>query len=166
MGYRSDVAYVVAFHDDQQPEVAHAEFVAFQAWVKQHSIQTDEVNIVATGMHPVEFNHADAEQSSDEMKWYPQEGVLMMRWQSVKWYPNYPETNWHQALLFKSLTYNTGAYRFVRVGEEFDDVEVIEEGCRGGSHELGRGYSLYEWVDVHRSVSFSPPSETLNKEAA
>ena len=166
MGYRSDVAYVVAFHDSQQPEVAHAEFVAFQAWVKQHLILTDDVNVTATGTHPIVFNQMDAQEASDEMKWYPQEGVLMMRWQSVKWYPAYPETNWHEALLFKSITYSTGAYRFVRVGEEFDDVEVEEEGSDGGSHQSGRGYSLEEWVDVCRSVSFSPPSETLNKEAA
>jgi len=165
MGYRSDVAYVVAFHDYEKPEVAHAEFVAFQAWVKQHLVQTDEVNVVATGMYPLMFNHADAEKACNELKWYPQEGVLMMRWQSVKWYPAYPETNWHEALLFKSTTYTTGAYRFVRVGEEFDDVEVREERFHSASHQLGRGYSLEEWVDVNRSVSFSPPSETLNKEA-
>jgi len=164
MGYRSDVAYVVAFHDSQHPEVAHAEFVAFQAWVKQHSIQTGEVNVVATGMHPVEFNHADVGQACDDFKWYPQEGVLMMRWESVKWYPNYPETTWHKELLDKSVTYTTGSYRFVRIGEEFDDVEVEEAG--GGAYQSGRGYSLHEWLDVQRSISFSPPCETLDKEAA
>lgn len=159
MGYRSDVAYIIAFHHTDFPEKAHADFVAFHEWVKQYTV--DEEEGVAHKAASPQYGIDRVQEDCDHFKFYPQEGVLLMRWEHVKWYPNYPETRWHTGLLETCLGYQTGAYRFVRIGEEFDDVEVTEEGDNDG-----KGYSLYEWVDVIRSINFSSPREYIHKEIA
>jgi len=157
MGYRNEIAYVVAFHHSEEPEVAHAEFLAFQEWVKQHSV--DEEPAIAHKAASPQYGFADACQDCDHFKWYPQNGMLMMRWEDVKWYENYPSTQWHEQILGKCLLYQTGAYRFVRIGERYNDIEVVE---RGG--EDAKGYYLAEWVEPERGIIFSPPDETLNNE--
>lgn len=149
MGYRSDVAYIVAFHHTEKPEVAHAEFIAFQEWVKQHAVEHSGSL----------YNYSNVEEICDHFKWYPQNGMLMMRWEDVKWYEDYPSTQWHEQILGKCLLYQTGAYRFVRIGEDYNDIEVMERGDQDA-----RGYSLYEWVELERGINFSTPDETLNNE--
>jgi len=154
MGYRNEIAYVVAFHHTEKPEVAHAEFIAFQKWVKQHAIMDGNLNVESL------YAYSDATKYCDHFKWYPQNGMLLMRWEDVKWYENYPSTQWHEQILSKCLLYQTGAYRFVRIGERYNDIEVIERG-----DEDAKGYYLAEWVEPERGINFSTPSETEDKEA-
>ena len=158
MGYRSDVAYVVAFHHTEKPEVAHAEFLAFQEWVKQHTVDEEEgMAHKAASPKTLMYGYSNAEEDCDHFKWYPQDGVLMVRLEDVKWYEHFPEVKWHEGLLMQCLGYQTGAYRFVRVGENYNDIEVDEKG--------EPDIEVWHYLDVQRSISFSPPHETEDKEA-
>ena len=51
----------------------------------------------------------------------------LLQWRSIKWYSNYD--GYRGASLLNGLIYNItySNYRFIRVGEEYDDVEM-----RGG----------------------------------
>ena len=162
MGYRSDVAYVVVFDRETEPEIAHAEYLTFHGWVKQHTIETKENHTAASGIKPVLFGLSDVEMSADHFKWYPQNNMLAMQWDHVKWYDGYPEVEWHEQLLSRCLEFRTGGYRFVRIGEEYNDIDIREE---GHNHT----FEMWQYLDVHRSIHFSPPSETEDnqtKEAA
>lgn len=158
MGYRSNIAYVVAFHDNKFPEKAHADYLAFQEWVKHHSVPIHSVKGTTEG-RAARYDFASVEQDVNHFKWHPEDGVLIVRIEDVKFYDGYSETQWHRELLKKCLDYETGAYRFIRIGEDYTDIEVEEQG-----DVQARGYSLYEWIDLHREIVISGPHEPIDKE--
>lgn len=158
MGYRSAVAYVVAFGSNDQPEKAHIEYLQFQAWVKQ-LVTDSEVN----PGQPETYDYTNAMKdfnTSDgwaEFKWYPENNMLIFRVDHAKWYPEYPDVKWHETVVEQANEYSTAGYRFVRIGEEYDDIETREENASN--------IDLFEYVDVCRTVEVSRPSEQQNKEA-
>ena len=97
-------------------------------------------------------------QECDELNTdYDGEGNWMMRWSSIKWYESYPEiamlSSFIEALNcddlsefgVKALDDHTGEeyaelYKFIRIGEELDDME-------------SRGYGYYN-VGINRSIDF------------
>ena len=151
MGYRSDVAYVVKFYsrDDDEPEKAFADFVHFTDWVKNHhttEVQDGERKLIHT------YND-----ENNNLAIHKQDLMLSFFANSVKWYESYVDVQWHELLLQKVTTYATGNYRFVRIGEEYGDVVVTQ-------HDPTY-FEMYDYVDVCRSLEFSPPHETEDKEA-
>lgn len=151
MGYRSDVAYVVKFYskDDAEPEKAFADFVHFTDWVKNYHI-TKVQNAGKELIHT--YNDED-----NNLLIHKHNLMLSFSADSVKWYESYVDVQWHEQLLEKVNTYDTGNYRFVRIGEEYEDVEVTQ-------HDPTY-FEMYDYVDVNRSIDFSPPYETEDKEA-
>lgn len=140
MGYRSEVAYVIRFKDADQR----------QAFINIQRAKADkDINTALDEMVEVEDNmigyHAD----------------------HVKWYDDYPEVKAHQTLMKDSialfgddnpntLDYDDQAgYRFIRLGEEQDDNEDVEE---------GNSECLYEYVDWHRAVEVSFKRNTYDKQ--
>lgn len=156
MGYRSAVAYVVAFGSNEYPEKAHVEYLQFQAWVKQlvvgMSIGQSESYDYNEAMKDFNTNDGWA-----EFKWYPANNMLIFRVDHAKWYPEYTDVKWHEAVIEQANEYSTAGYRFVRIGEEYDDIETREENASN--------IDLYEYVDVCRTVEVHPPREQQNKEA-
>ena len=97
MGYRSAVAYIIKFKDAAQRE-------QFEELVKhrgnEHMIQAlDEL---------------------DKKDYY-----LVAQFDNVKWYESYDDVASHHALMefARKVFPDDTAWRFVRIGEEIDDVE-------------------------------------------
>tara|TARA_R110000824_G_scaffold203595_2_gene388108 strand:- start:853 stop:1254 length:402 start_codon:yes stop_codon:yes gene_type:complete len=121
MGYRSDVVLAIA------PEAAHA-------WMALLAKRPEVMSLV---------------QGADKhFSGYEQEGDWFMQWADLKWYSSYPEVNeiirFMEALQSEDmedygevdnaedkdgniLTWDS-LFRFVRVGEEYDDIDDIGSG--------------------------------------
>ena len=64
-----------------------------------------------------------------------EEGAILFHWSGIKWYDSHPPITAVQSFLLRmgeleSEDYDEWAceYRFVRLGEDYDDVEVIGSG--------------------------------------
>lgn len=129
MGYRSEVAYVIRFKDKEQREL----FVALQrAKADKH------INEALNEMIELE------------------EDKLAYHADSVKWYDSYEEVQAHEKLMGEALELfnedqDITGYRFIRIGEEYEDV-VVED--HGDSDEL------WEYLDVQRSINVAFQTNT------
>ena len=104
MGYRSDVALIL----DKES------VIKLHAAIADSSLNEEtrkEVNDLFA--HPSRHLH-DPEGGSE--LWY---------WDSVKWYSDYPDVSFIENFISENCDLDN--YRFMRVGEEWDDIEV--EGC-------------------------------------
>jgi hypothetical protein len=151
MGYRSDVAYAVKFHHETEPEIAFAEFVRFVKWVKEEHKTTD-----TTDNTHYTFNQED--DADDAFKIHHKNLMISAYFTDTKWYEAYASVKWHEQLLDKVHEYSTGNYRFVRIGEEIEDTEIKDHSPTV--------FEMWGYVDVHRSINYSPPDETEDKEPA
>lgn len=166
MGYRSEVAYMVKFYDKDEPEKAHADYIKFQAWVKtKHRVVRNQEVENKLSINPDRYTYADAEKdfNSDQggdfiFRWYDADNTLCLKAEWIKWYENYAEVQWHHQLLNEVKAYDTGSYRFVRIGEEDNDVETQE-------HNAGLD-DLYDRIYPNRYIEFHLPSEPEIKEKA
>jgi hypothetical protein len=81
---------------------------------------------------------------------------------NIKWYGTFPEVRIIEDILAESKSYPTAAYRFVRLGEDYEDIVVDDhngdEYCTDGFPEP------WELIEVERTFSFPPTPETLTKE--
>lgn len=55
-------------------------------------------------------------------------GAELWSWQAVKWYADYPDVSFIENFIANTAGYDN--YRFVRIGEDWDDAEV-----EGGFHD-------------------------------
>lgn len=129
MGYRSEVAYVLRFKNREQREL----FVSLQR--------------AKADTHINEALDELVELEEDKMAYHAY---------SVKWYDSYEDVQAHETLMHETLElFNTEqditGYRFIRIGEEYEDVVVQDHGDAD---------ELWEYLEVHRSVNISFPSET------
>jgi len=126
MGYRSDVAYVIGFGSMDERS-------AFIELVK----------------HKEDKEMAEAlDECACEDKERP---LITFRCNDVKWYVSYLDVQGHERLMryATEVFEGTAGWRFVRVGEENNDIEINEDGCteiRVGDHCI----ELYEILDVPR----------------
>ena len=115
MGYRSEV--VLAVNKEIMPE-----FLAYLA-------TNDEAKLVVFSDHC----HLDQD--------YCGEGHLLVNWTSIKWYEGYPDVD-----VIEKFTCEMDAdtdkgemFRFVRVGEDYEDIE-----------NRGYGFDIF----VNRSIDY------------
>jgi hypothetical protein len=104
MGYRSQVAYVVAFKDEEQRDT----FIALQLAKKD-----DMVNEALKEVNKLESN---------KLFYYADD---------VKWYDSYPIVMAHTNIYWEAVDMfgDDGAgYRFTRIGEEVEDIVISEDG--------------------------------------
>ena len=101
MGYRSEVKYVISFKDEEQRDL-------FCELVKQKG---------------------DEEMTKAVEELDKRERYLVASFDHVKWYPEYPDVKSHHALMaFSRVVFEDDAgWRFVRIGEEDNDVEVFSD---------------------------------------
>ena len=99
MGYRSEV--VLAVDKEIMPE-----FLA-------HLATNDEAKTMVFADHC----HLDQD--------YCDEGHLLVTWNSIKWYESYPEVNVIEKFIseMEEAADKSEMFRFVRIGEDYDDVE-------------------------------------------
>ena len=120
MGYRSDVVYGIQFPDK----------AAVAAYMTKLRLTTDNKN--------AEFDKLNVSSGCGDavLVWFSES--------SVKWYEDhYEDVQWHMALIAQASAAGLPTY-FVRVGEDFDDIQR-EETNDGGflSDYLGVNCTVY-----------------------
>ena len=130
MGYRSDVAYTIRFVSDDDTKNRQS-FYTFLAEAKS--------NAAIAGCFNAHWNGVEV----DEVRLR-----INFTADNVKWYEDYADVQCHEALINLAnewvndeLNNSEIAYRFVRVGEEVEDVESRT----GGTAE-------WDWVNVVRAI--------------
>jgi hypothetical protein len=121
MGYRSEVAYVIKFNDIAQRDA----FVTLML-AKNDPIVTEAIN---------DTTH---EQTDDP--------VITFRAGDVKWYASFPDVQVHHQMIREATELYEAEWRFVRIGEDSNDIEVQEE---------GNEFELWEYVDPVSSIRTS-----------
>jgi hypothetical protein len=113
MGYRSQVSYIIAFKDNEQRET-------FKELVKH---KDDEHMISAL---------------VDDCFSHPTQPWIYFQVDHWKWYDSYPEVQAHNNLMEFAMEVfpKDAAYRFVRVGEEHDDIEIRDDEGEEARHSL------------------------------
>ena len=114
MGYRSDVAYVIKF-----------ETIA----------QRDAFITLMLAKNDKELREAIDEVSHDDST----DPIITFSCQDVKWYNSYPDVMGHHVLMEEAVSLYGAGYRFVRVGEDANDIEVRDRD--------DVGYDLWDYVD-------------------
>ena len=114
MGYRSQVGYVILFHEK---EVYDQFKVQYKLDDKFKHCWEDEENIAG---------HAPS------LEWNDNKHSVKFEAYDVKWYDDYPDVICHTDLLNLATEYDEKyggvEWRFVRIGEEEDDVETLVGG--------------------------------------
>lgn len=135
MGYRSDVAYTIRFVSDHD-EKNKQSFYTFLAEAKARAA-------TAPCFMEGEWHGWGEEFQVDEKRLR-----INFAADDVKWYPSYPDVRCHEALLDLADEWANDednnsriAYRFVRIGENDDDIERREN----GDADLG-------WLQIVRSI--------------
>jgi len=132
MGYRSDVAYTIRFVSDDDTKNKQS-FYTFLAEAKSNA---------ATSPCFGDDHWADVEIDETRLR-------INFAADNVKWYPSYPSVACHEALIDLADEWANDesnnseiAYRFVRVGEEVEDVESKTNG----------NAATWDWVNVVRAI--------------
>jgi hypothetical protein len=116
MGYRSEVAFAIQFPTPEQR-------TAFTTAIKLSA------NTLELGCLDEYTNYDDRTYTS--------------LFTDVKWYPDYADVKAHHTLMERAVEDHGASYRFVRVGEEYNDVE----------EQYGGDDIPWDVVCLHRSVS-------------
>jgi hypothetical protein len=135
MGYRSEVAYVVAFKDEEQRDT----FLALQIAKKD-----DNINEALKEVKKLESN---------KLFYYASD---------VKWYDSYPIVMAHTDLYLEAVELygDDGAgYRFTRIGEEVEDIDISED---GEYDDLWDYTSISRTIDVE--VDYDKLNAVINEE--
>jgi len=77
--------------------------------------------------------------------------VLVGHYDWIKWHPIYDDVKGVLDMIDLAVESCNATYRFVRVGEECDDIETIEEDDNADENTP----MLCDYVDVRRSVDIS-----------
>ena len=131
MGYRSDVAYTIRFVSDDDTKNRQS-FYTFLAEAKSRA---------ATAPCFGDDHWAEVEIDETRLR-------INFAADDVKWYPSYPSVACHEALIDLADEWANDesnnsdiAYRFVRIGEEQEDIETKTNGS-----------ASWDWVNVVRAI--------------
>jgi hypothetical protein len=128
MGYRSEVAVVIAFKDTEQRDT----FLAIQVAKKN-----EDMNDVLKELKKLESN---------KLFYYASD---------VKWYDSYGFVKAMTDLYLEAVELygDDGAgYRFTRIGEEVEDIEISED----GSYD-----DLWDYTSINRSIDVEVDQDKL-----
>ena len=124
MGYTSDVAYVIKFDDVEKRD----------AFITLMQAKNDK----------------QTNQALDEVEYrYSKDPVITFECTGTKWYESYPDVQAHHKLMNDASELYEAEYRFVRVGENDDDIEIQEN-----THH----HDLYDYVYPIRQVGTDFPN--------
>jgi hypothetical protein len=145
MGYRSDVACAFVFDDELVRDTFHV-----TAMTKFRDYATERDN--KEDSHMAAWTDTDFAWFEEAFKPCTMEGnpVLLMRFEDIKWYPGYASTTFVEDVMMAEAIDRGGAYAFVRIGEEDDDIEQssdCSEQFKGNDYFYANDY-----VRVSRSI--------------
>jgi hypothetical protein len=127
MGYRSQVAFIVKFKNTQDRDAL---------WML-YANSDDE----------------GKKEMAQEMEHQYKDPIVTFQHDDIKWYEGYPFVSAAHAFMGDAYEMFNASWRFVRVGEDYNDVDVQGQDDDG---------DLWDYVDVHRTVntSFPPLADT------
>ena len=114
---------------------------------------------VAITIHNEAFNNlvekAKAENSDaygliKDSSIYKTDKFTTMYFDSVKWYDDYPDVQFIESFM------KCVPYMFKRVGEEYEDIECLEDGIEDEDHDI------YDCVYIVRSINIESAGEEIN----
>lgn len=121
MGYRSEVAYVIVFETVDERDT----FIELMRAKNDAYINT----------------------ALKDIKTLDRERAITFHEDQIKWYDGYPEVQAHEQLMDNARELFDAATRFVRLGEDTDDMEdVVHDDPDWSEGEV------YELIDIHRSI--------------
>ena len=161
MGYRSDVTYIIAFPDDRR----------MYSFIAQAKVLSNTEILQSDGAQVYQDKWGDMEAALNECAVIPRNivspdpAMIFFSAEAVKWYPSYPDVMSHDSLLALAevnlrgyethrITLSGGllnggydmtpiATRFIRIGEDTEDVEIIDKGSCW----------LENYIGIRRSVN-------------
>jgi len=124
MGYRSDVYAAIEFVDE----------ATCDGWIVAAKLRSE------LRMWQEMFGHGER---SDDGR------IVIIRHEDVKWYDDYDDVKFfHDTLEWTHENFDCG-YRFIRLGEEIDDI--VDD---RNYPEAGWNDSLWEALELHRAVDY------------
>ena len=149
MGYRSDVAYLIKFYSQDQPEKAFADYTHFINWLLQithagaYELDDPDHSVRQAGRRELAHMHAD-----------PQGLTIYFNADGTKWYEDYPEVRFHMEFVLPRVkAYETGNYSSAILGENYEDITT-------DVHDPT--FFMYEIFNVKREIVIDTPiGETI-----
>ena len=140
MGYRSEVAYVIAFED--KPTLN--EFI---------SLVMLKGGLYADALKECQIEVSEGAFSCYRINFYAD---------SVKWYDSYPDVEAHTWLYQYAVDRfeDKCAYRFLRVGEEQNDIED-EHSDPSDRFDLYQDFYTHTSIEVPFSIGYEPIGDEL-----
>jgi hypothetical protein len=131
MGYRSDVALIIHFSSQNEPETAHLEYLKFQHWVKHDlAVESEDASTPETGVLK-KYTYDDYvrghlhDRDGETMGWQPDQHMFMFQATNIKFYGTFPEVRIIEDILATSLKV-TQLQRIGSsvIGEDYEDIVV------------------------------------------
>lgn len=145
MGYRSDVACAFVFDDELVRDTFH---VTAMTKFRDYAIERDNKE----DSHMAAWTDSDFAWFEGSFKACTVESrpTLLMQFQNMKWYPDFASIRFVEDVMMEEALERGGAYAFVRVGEEDDDLEQRSD----ASTQFSNGTYFYpgDYVRVARAI--------------
>lgn len=145
MGYRSEVVCAFVFNDELVRDTFHV-----TAMTKFRDYATERDNKDNSGM--VAWIDSDFEWFESGFTPRMMEGnhVLLMQFEDIKWYSDFASVRFVEDVMMDEALERGGAYAFVRIGEEDDDIDQRSD----ASERFGDNSYFYpgHYVRVARSI--------------
>ena len=122
MGYRSQVAFIIKFKSTQDRDAM------WMLYANSDDAQKQEV--------------------AQELEHSYSEPLITYQHDDIKWYEGYEFVTAAHSFMDEAKALFEANYRFIRIGENYEDIEVQDEDYDG---------DLWDYIDVHRSVDTSFP---------
>jgi len=118
MGYRSDIAYLIKFHYEKQPEKAYADYTHFINYL---------LKITEVGAYELDDPYHSVREAGRKeltnMLANPETLTIYFNADGTKWYEDYPEVQFHMELVLPRVkTYESGNYSLAILGENYEDI--------------------------------------------
>lgn len=145
MGYRSEVVCAFVFNDELVRDTFH---VTAMTKFRDYAIKRDNNDDSSMAA----WTDTDFAWFEEAFKPCTMEGnpTLLMRFEDIKWYPDYTSTTFVEDVMMEETLERGGAYAFVRIGEEDDDIEQRDD----SSEQFNDNDYFYpnDYVRVARSI--------------
>ena len=74
--------------------------------------------------------------------------AIVISWDWIKWYDEFPEVQAIKDFMYY-LSDNDRPYRFIRIGEENDDIEVETNYGNGDNYNVVDAIDIYRGIDIN-----------------
>ena len=133
MGYRSDVKYVILFNTDEQRQAFKLEAMLIAADIESGLDVINNDWEYKIDLHDVDFPYQ-----------------IRVHYDDVKWYESTPWVDMQEKLMKLARDGYEGAFVFLRLGEEDDDVEQ-----QSGVHNDDIHIYVDNYIELTRKSNFT-----------